>query len=318
MDILKQLKQFLQEAELYRTQGLLNESESRYEKALELIRSHPQLSSRSNLLEGVTRKMNALKDDINRVTSAPMTPEQSAKVQDLIKKLFAFPTSQDADAAALDGAIALAKFGQFERALEEFETLLDREPVRVPAAKNIFKCHLAIDAVPEAVTRYEQWLKDERFTPPQRIKLRAFLASQLKKQGVETELAAATSTGDLGKSPGTDPKPGKPEKEIPEGVDEEEILDINSIGITMPSGPLEGKLVEFNVSFQSGNVISLLISDKEKNKSDPFEVGDTLQDIQFYSPIAMFNGTGVVSGKTVIESGPRRGYNSLDIKVVST
>lgn len=322
MDIVKQLKQALQEAELYRTQGLLDESERRYQKALDLIGSHAQLKSNRKLAEGISRKMESLKSEIERVTTAPVTPEQSAKVQDLIKKLFAFPTSQGDDAATLDGAIALAKFGQFERALEEFEGLLAHETLRVPAAKNIFKCHLELTEGKRAVERFSEWMSADLFSAPQLAKLRAFLEVQLRKNGIEIALpepAAGAVDGAGAGAENTAPQPqaGASEPAVPEPEEEEEILDINSIGITMPSGPQEGELVEFGVSFQSGNVISLLLSGKEKKTAELFTVGDVLDDMQFYSPIAMFNGSGVISGKTVIESGPRRGDYSLDIRVSS-
>ena len=66
----------------------------------------------------------------------------------------------------------------------------------------------------------------------------------------------------------------------------------------------------------SENVISLLIPSKDKDLIEYFEVGATLNDVQYYSPIAMFSGTGIVSEKTKIESGPRRGDYNLDIKVI--
>jgi hypothetical protein len=77
-------------------------------------------------------------------------------------------------------------------------------------------------------------------------------------------------------------------------------------------------MVELNVSFQSGNVISLLISHADKDLIKLFNEGDTLKDVQFYSPIAMFEGSAIVCAKNQIESGPRRGDYSIDLKVVST
>jgi hypothetical protein len=45
--------------------------------------------------------------------------------------------------------------------------------------------------------------------------------------------------------------------------------------------------------------------------------GDVLKDLQFFSPIAMFNGSGTVSAKSQIKSGPKQGDFCLDIKITS-
>ena len=44
-------------------------------------------------------------------------------------------------------------------------------------------------------------------------------------------------------------------------------------------------------------------------------VGTKLNDIEFYSPFAMFQGAGIVTSNTKIATGPKRGDFSLDIKV---
>ena len=99
---------------------------------------------------------------------------------------------------------------------------------------------------------------------------------------------------------------------------EEEILDITSIGITFTSGTHKGKMVEFDVNFQSGGTLSLIISKNDSGLIDELKNGDNLDDIQFYSPIAMFKGTAVVANKTRIDTGPKQGDFCLDLKVTST
>jgi len=95
-------------------------------------------------------------------------------------------------------------------------------------------------------------------------------------------------------------------------------LDISSIGIPMENGLQKGNVVEFDVSFQSGNEISLLIPEREKGTIEHLIVGTELNNIEFYSPFAMFQGNGVVSSNTKISTGPKRGDYSLDIVVKST
>ncbi len=300
MNIKEQIKLLLQEAELYRSQSLMNESIGKYNKAVELIQKNEQIKNKQNLIDGITKKKRVVEDELDKINKAP-PPEVSSKIQDLILNKFAF---SEGDTANLEGIIALAKFGQFERALKEFTNLLKNDSLRIVAAKNIIRCHLALDAIEDAVSDYQQWLSSDAFTPAQLNKVRVFFESILEKKGADITLPKVKVSAEA----------GKPEIE----EEEEEIIDINSIGITMESGPQKGQMVEFDVSFQSGNVVSVLISSKDKDFIKSLQIRATLNDVQYFSPIAMFSGQGVVSDLIQIESGPRRGDYNLDIKVVST
>jgi tetratricopeptide (TPR) repeat protein len=337
MNIVDKIKKLLKEAELYHGQGLLNEAMGKYDKVTALVQSNEQLKSRPNLMAGITNKINALKKDMHKVDTATDTPEVSAKVQDLIKQLFVSSDEKDEETIALDQAIALAKFGQHERALSEFNELLKNDAVRVVAAKNIIRYHVTHTTMDAAVNQYEQWLSSELFVTGELNKLRMFLQGLMKKEGIDQKLPV----------PGTPAAPQEPTIEMPEiempeieapenetpgiempGIEglaiemdddmDDEVLDINSIGITFDKGPYEGQTRELDVSFQSGNQISLLIVKSEKDLIDFFQVGETLSNVQFYSPIAMFDGTCVIEAKTMIESGPRRGDYSLDIMITGT
>jgi len=76
-------------------------------------------------------------------------------------------------------------------------------------------------------------------------------------------------------------------------------------------------MVEFDVTFQSGNIISIVVSSNQNDLVKAFDIGTVLPDMQFYSPIAIFKGKGIVSGKTQIRSGPKQGDYMLDIRVES-
>lgn len=319
MKIVDKLKALLKEAELYHKMGLLNEAMGKYKKATALIEGNEQLKSRPNLVAGITKKITALEKDMHKVEEATDTPEVSEKVQDLIKKLFAFPSDKDEDSAALDEAIALAKFGQYDRAMEEFNHLLKKESVRVVAAKNIFRCHITHSSADAAVDQYEQWLSGDIFDAGELKKLRFFLQGLLKKEGIQKELPPVQAPAE---------EIGQPSIEMPaiddlqvEGLEmleddekDDDIIDINSISVATE----KGQIVELDVTFQAGNVISLLISHKDKDMLTYFDEGDKVENIQFVSSIAIFNGSGVVSSKTKIESGPRRGDYSVDLRIEST
>ena len=416
MNLIKKIKILLKEAEIFHSQGLLDEAMGKYNEATELIKSDEQLKSRKKLIHGISEKVNALKKDLTKVHEAPKKPDVSTKVQNLIKKMFLFSSKRDEDTIALDGAIALAKFGQYNKALKEFNELLKKDSLRVVAAKNILRCHMALASAEDAIAQYEQWHAGDIFNKNQLDKLSVFFENILAKEGIDKTLRQPEVTVDdlellikesLIDEPLIDesviPEPVIDEPVIPEpvidepvidesltlesvidesvipepvidesltlesvidesvidesvidesvidesvieesvidesvidepvipvpvidepvieieGSQEAEVIDINGIGITIDSGSQKGEIVELDVSFQSRNVISLLISQRNKYLIEDLEVGDTLNDIQFYSPIAMFTGSCVVSAISEIKSGPRQGDYSLDLKVQS-
>jgi len=323
MNIAKQIKTLLQEAELYRSQGLLNEALVKYRHAEDLIQRDEQLKNRLNLLDAVSKKIQRLKDEIQRIENAPKKPEVSAQIQDLIKKLFTSTPNLSEDARALEGAVALAKFGQFKRAILEFKALLKVDSLRVAAAKNIIRCHMALSSVDDAVAEYEQWLSEDIFLPNQLERLWTFFENVLNKEGIDRILPQAKMSAD-----DVEPMIHIPEihdvkdqtyvddrlkiKEVK--IEDEEDLDINSIGITFDRGPLKEQVFEFKVRFQLGNVLSLLISGREKDLIENFKAGTTINDVQYYSNVAFFNGPGLITAVKKIKIGPLRGDYCVDIE----
>ncbi|MCP4748534.1 MAG: hypothetical protein GY874_20730 [Desulfobacteraceae bacterium] len=313
MDIKKRLKAMLQEAEIYRSQGLIAEAKSIYKEASEHINSIEKLKNKNSLLNLINSKIVALDETKTRVEKGPAASrELGKKAQDLIKNLFAFSENKDADYAALEGAVALAKFGQFDRAFDELNALIEKDNVRVEAGKNILRCHLAAATSDEAIEQYKKWFLMDIFLPSQLETLRSYLADILQKKGVKASLPSPLTDGERMTSANHETVVSV-EPEL-----EEEFLDITSIGITFDSGPQKGRMIEFDVNFQSGNMLSLIISKSDQELIEGLKSGSSLQDIQFYSPIAIFNGAGMVASKTKIKSGPKQGDYCLDIKIVST
>lgn len=335
MDPKDQVISLLKEADLYQQQGLLNEAKVRYKKATDLIRKNADIQNSEKLIASIVKKVVDLNQKIQNINRAAAKPAVSESKQELIKTLFAGTGAKDESESALEGGIALAKFGQFDRALREFEGLLDKDSLRVAAAKNILRCHLEVDAFEKAAHCFEGWVGDDRFTTTQLDKIRFFLEGRFRKAGFDRELfqrEETVSDEDMQSlemeaprtaSPGPFSEEAALDHESPSLVDlelpeEEEFLDINSVGIQMPSGPRKGQMVEFDVSFQTGNAINLIISNKENDLLDVLGKGSELKDMQFFSPIAILNGSGVVTAKTQIKSGPKEGDYSLDITILTT
>ncbi|MBW2297969.1 MAG: hypothetical protein JRF32_10240 [Deltaproteobacteria bacterium] len=296
------IKRILQEAELYQGQGLLNEARLKYDEASDLVRNNPKIKNKEKILAGLSKKINLLEVDSQKVERGPSSPELSSKAQDLIQKLFSFSKEESAEEAALEGALALARFGQFERALEEFDKLMANDAHRVVAAKNILRCHIALDSEETAADKYEVWAKGDMFSADQLETIRIFLEQVFENKGLKRKLTVVQA----------------PAEAVVEEKQDEEFIDISAIGIPLESGPGKGKVVEFDVNFQSGNLLSLIISQKDGTLIENLEVDSTFEDLQFYSPIAIFNGSGVVAAKSEIKSGPKQGDFCLDIKITNT
>lgn len=315
MSIKEQIKSILQEAEIYRTQGLLNEAMIKYKNAAELVEKNIKQENRQSLVDGITKKIELLKKTILKYNDPEKPPEMPVEIQNLIKDKFAF--SADKESAGLEGAIALSKFGQFERAITEFSELLKNDSLRLVAAKNILRCFFATSSVDGALSQYEQWLKSGIFHEGQIKKIRFFLENLLKDKGIERKLPLA-DIPEVKAVPEKAIFEKKSMADIPEQEEveeDDEFLDINSVGITITDGPQKGKEVVLDVTFQSGKSVSLIVPGREKILIEKFKVGLKLDNVQFYSPIAMLNGSGVISAFTKISSGPKMGSYSLDLKI---
>jgi len=328
MDFKEKIKSLLNQGELYRSQGLLNESKASYKQAIQLIQDQPNVKDAQKVIDGIRNKLNQVDHDIAAIAEAP-PPEVPAKIQELIKRQFAFAT--DDNARALEGAIALAKFGQFEKALTEFEALLDRAALRVDAAKNIVRCHIALKQIDQAVNRYKGWLDAGVFTAGEIARVKMFIETMFKKEGISQALPSPAAQAQPLPSPAAaqapaavpEPKPAAPSaapapakaKAAPPAAEEEEILEINTISITIEENR-RPKPVELNVSFQSGNTISILVAGRDKSLLDHLQVGAVIEEVQFFSVIAIFYGKAEVLTNTRIESGPRRGDCSVELKVI--
>jgi tetratricopeptide (TPR) repeat protein len=332
MNIIKKIKTLLKEAELYHSQGLLYEAIAKYNDTTELIQNNEQLKNKQNLLEGISKKINVLNKDLSKIELAPKKPEVSENIQGLIKKMYAFSPDIDEDAKALEGAVALAKFGQFKGAISDFNELLKKDSTRVDAAKNILRCHMALFSIDEAISQYERWLLDDIFNPNHLNIIYLFFESLLKSEGVVKTLPKTKEQVDKVKVPvsseddqvqvsepedaGLEKTEDKSEDEVESEAESEDVLDVNSIGITVDSGPQKGHVFEFKVRFQLGKVVSLLIPSRDKDVIDNFKIGSEIHGVQYYSNVGLFNGSGLVSAVKEITIGPLRGDYCVDIEVV--
>jgi tetratricopeptide (TPR) repeat protein len=302
MDVKKRLKNLLETAKLYRVQGLLFEAKEKYEDAAALIQETGLIKDGQNLINIISKKISAVKKDIKRIEKEPTLPEVSERDQDVIKELFSDATGKGKDAAVLEGAITLAKFGQFDRALKDLNELLKSAHDRMNVAKNILRCHMARTSIEDAVVQFQKWHSSDIFTEGQLITIRLFLEVfrfDNFKENISLQLKNPADVEKL---------------EITNG----KIPDICSMIITLVEGPLKEVTFVLDVRFQIGNVITLFIEDHKEELLESFEVGKNLDNLQFNTTIAIFKGKGIVAEKVRIDSGTRQGDFRIDIEVTSS
>ncbi len=297
------IKTLAREAEIYRSQGLLSGAKQKYQEILQFVQKHDRYSKDEKLINAVKKKITAIEQNLAEVLEAPEKPEVSEDVQNLIQKLFSFSKNQQT--SQIEGAVALAKFGQYEKALNEFKRLLKEGILPLDAAKNILRCHLTLSSPDVAIYQFKRWASRGDFQAGDLKYLRGFLQKYLEKRGIQAALPEVVEA----------PQEKEERKKKKKKKKEEEVLDISSVGVQFQNGPLKGKMEEFEVTFQTGNTISVIIPSDRKDLLQTLEPGLRLKDMQCYSLIAVFNGSGVVSNKSVISSGPKRGHYTLDITI---
>ena len=313
MDIIKHIQTLLREIEVYRSHGLYKEALQRCRQLSELILQSDRIKNKQKILDAVSQKIEDIENDARKVDAVEASGHMSTKEQALVMSLFSFSEDEVTDSADLEGATALLVFGQYEKALSEFNELIKRDSLRVDAAKNILRCHIGLSSIDNAVTQYQQWLSSGQFPLVELEKIRSFLQDILISKGIEKSL----------------PEPEVSVDAIPEvsvgaidvedhEIDEEELINIVSIEIPLNDELQEEKAVGFDVSFQKENMISVIIPKANQDLIDYFKVGMKLDDVQFFSVAIMFKESCVISAKKQIESGPRRGDCTLVMEILNS
>jgi tetratricopeptide (TPR) repeat protein len=296
MSEMEHVRSLVKQAAVYRAQGLLAESRGKYEEILSFLGTNLQLQNIEKFTEAVRDRILDVNRDIAEIRSAPTTPDLSPQLQSLIKKLFTF--SKTKEVAAIEGALALAKFGQYEEAVSELQKLLKEGILPTVAAKNILRCYLSLSLPQSAVSQFKEWMRNDTLSKEDLKYVRDFLVTSLRNKGVNDMVPALS--GDIQASVKT----------------QDDFLDISSIKIHFHDGKRHRYAVELDVVYQVGGLTSVVVSSADRALLDSLKLGKTLHDIQFYTPVTVFRGAGIISRKSLIEKGPRKGSYLIDISMV--
>ena len=87
MNISLQIKSLLNQAELYRSQGLFSEAREKYNAASAMIHKIEKLKNKDHLLKAISGKIQSLDKKTEKVESGPSSPELTGKAQELIIRI---------------------------------------------------------------------------------------------------------------------------------------------------------------------------------------------------------------------------------------
>ena len=301
MDLGDKIKKYFNEAELYFSHGLLAEALEKYKAVEGLVKSTRSIRNRDGILKKLKRKIEETDQKIKKIDRIQPTAQVNEDARSLMKEMYTFDDPEAKGSAALGGAVALAKFGQYDKAIEELNRLLEYDKLRLEAAKNILWCWVQQNYGEYAVSLYQKWRKQKFFPPEEAERLQAYFNELMDKSGLEQEIDELESQRTI-----------EPDSE----VEDDEILDISAVKLILPRGSRKGEKVELEISFQSGKYIQMIILRKEKELLESISPGDLLKNMIFYSPVAIFYGEGFVSNKHTIDAGPKKGDFILEIKII--
>jgi len=270
MDLKETIKTLFREIEVYRSHSLFEEAQEKCRKLAKVIQQNDRVKNKQELLNIVLQKIKTLEKESRRVEEAAASAQMTTREQELVKQLFTFSEERDEDSAAWEVATALLVFGQFKRALSEFQKLIGRDSLRVDAAKSILRCHIGLASLDEAVRQYHQWLSSSQFPAREFESIRAFLQDILEKKGITQTL----------------PEPAQTKDDREEKTEEEEFIDIMSIQLPGQFKQLNGQDVVLDVAYQRGNLISMIIPGEDRALVNKFKSGLRIDDVQFYQPVS--------------------------------
>jgi tetratricopeptide (TPR) repeat protein len=292
------LKSLVMEAKVYREQGLLAQSREKYLEALEAVGEGECAPGRETLGAALRKAVKDVEQEIESVEMDDSAPELSREMKGLIQKLFSF--SEDRSIADYKGAVALARFGQYGEALEEFNKLLDRGTMAAVAAKNILTCHLAFASPDVAISQYERWISGTQLRREELEDIRLFLEKALGEEGVNTRL------------PRFDELLRGREAS---GYEEEDELPVTGVTVPRGMGASRENPLAFDVFLHLGRIVSIHVPPDRREILGELQLGSRVNGMKLFSVMAVFEGNGIVIGKKRIESGPREGHYALDIYV---
>ena len=292
------IKDLLKEAEIYRAQGLPEQARDRYFEIIDFIKESKELREKESFFDYINKKIQNVDKAIKDIESADENPQLSEDIQNLICSLFSF--SKNKEIAAIEGAVALEKFGQHEKALAKFRMLTKNSPLPMITAKNLLKYQFSFSSPEKAVQQFKKWASSNIFNETDLKKLKEFLKDMLIKECVSSKISQA-------------------DDEIYENknneVCDENVFEISSIRANLEDNARASQNTDFEITFQLGKTVRFIVAAENEKLVNALKPGQRLSEVKCFSPLSVFNAQAVVAEKKKITSGLKQGNYSFELIV---
>ncbi len=288
------------EAELYRKQGLLDETLQQYRKIEKIILKTEKIRHKASLLEKLSIKIKYIDEQINSYNESPTMPVVSEKARNLMRSMFSIDDPEVMGSASLGEAIVLARFGQYAAASQVFESLFDYDHLRMHAAKKMLEYGLEYKTEMEMLRIIQKWEADHRFSIEDKNYLVKYLQDLLKTKPVSDHLEKTAAI--------------EPESEIKE----DHALDISAVYFEVPDETTTNlRKVKLGVSFQHGTRINVLVPESETSVSQYLKTGDIIHNVGLRSLRSISLATLYVQRIRKIDFGVQQGDTSITLKIIN-
>jgi hypothetical protein len=316
----------INEAETYRSMGLLKESIGVLEK---ILSDMPSLDPQST--QNIKKKIELLKKEISgheTSDSQGFSTEDISLIKETLSRNEELP-------AILDSAFAFKELGLYGDAISEYEKLLYLECPLSKIIPEIAECLLRIDTPAQVLKRVQKMLSDRRLGRRRGVQFTFSLAKEMEKKEQKTmaadlfRLAEQIQHHSKGLKGRTDPPAVTAPREDPSigqediSVSQERRRDERTrpripefvyVEFKWPKTAKEGKTHRLNVLDYSKHGLGLLVSEKDSELLQVVNPGDIIEDMTFFARWTMITVKAIVRHKSKIEDGLNKGQHVLGVE----
>ena len=302
MSLKDQIHQFYNEIEVYSSHALYSVAKQRCEELAELVRGSDQLAHKEALLEAISRKIDSIEEDARIFEGMGESRKMSTNELDIVKQLAFVSESADEDAAAWEMAKACLILKQYDKALLEFNRLIDNRYKPVPSAKNALRCCIGMSAMDDAIAKYHEWFLSGIFSLDQLENIRTFLQEILYKKNIDTLLSNPRVEG----------------IHHEQGTPDDEYIDIIAVKLGMNGDSSEAMETMLEVTYQKGETFNVVVPKNNQALLDYLKIGKEIESLELYSSSIIFTDQCLVCERSKIESGSRQGDYSVGMKITES
>ena len=292
----------IKEASVYLAHGLFTEAMQHYQRTLTMLEPVENTPIKRKLTAHIKDRMQLIQTEAAKVSALEKSPQLSDRQQQAVRRSIESDEEQRGEKADFQIAATLMGFGQFNKALAGFHALLKSPELRITSAKNILRCLIAVGSTGMAARQYHQWLENEEIPAEDLEELRIFLEGIFRRKGSEEKLAR--------------PAVGEDAEKI--AADGDDPFDVMAVMLPIQSENLQADPPAFDVTSQSSGLVSFIVPAAEKAVVAHLKPGARIQNVNFFTPEALFSEDCVVSTRLRIDEGRRRGDFSVTMRLLET